>query len=264
MMLKQAIHRLGTHGFIGALLAGAVITAQAQTGPLSVEDRGGSRGGARTVAAESTGGNDGVIMLMQQMQQYEEQLQDLQGQIERLRHELDRLKAAERERYLDLDTRINALAESTAPASADDENATGDGEEGGESAVDPQADRQAYNDAQRKLLDRDFEGAVPALEAYLKEYPNGRYRPQAHFWLGEAYSNLKSPRLTQAREQFSKVVDDYPDHSRAPTSLYKLASLQARGGSTVQARDTLNRLVKQYPDSSEAELAKAMLKQLGN
>ncbi|WP_236564192.1 MULTISPECIES: tol-pal system protein YbgF [Alcanivorax] len=239
-----------------------MITAQAQTGPLSVEDRGGSRSGARTVTAEPAGGDDGVIMLMQQMQQYEEQLQDLQGQIERLRHEVDRLKAAERERYLDLDTRINALVENTAPAPAD-EDATGeDGQ--GEGPADPQADRQAYNDAQRKLLERDFEGAVSALEAYLEEYPNGSYRPQAHFWLGESYSNLKSPRLTQAREQFSKVVDDYPDHDRAPTSLYKLASLQARGGSTVQARDTLKRLLKQYPDSSEAELAKAMLKQLGN
>ncbi len=59
-------------------------------------------------------------------------------------------------------------------------------------------------------------------------------------------------------------MDDYPNHSRAPTSLYKLAGLQAKGGDTAKAKITLHKLIKQFPDASESEMAKSMLKQLGD
>ena len=96
----------------------------------------------------------------------------------------------------------------------------------------------------------------------LKDFPQGQFRAHAHFWLGEVYSNQKTPQLDKARKQFQTVVDDYPNHSRAPTSLYKLASLQAKAGNTSEAEVSLHKLIKQFPDASEAEMAKSMLKQL--
>ena len=49
--------------------------------------------------------------------------------------------------------------------------------------------------------------------------------------------------------QFQAVVDDYPDHSKAPTSLYALATMQARDGKVSEAKINLHKLIKQYPDS---------------
>ena len=101
----------------GALFSSLVLCAHAQgTGPLAVEDRSLSRQQAPVASASpsapsSSISQDGLMMLMQQQQQFEEQIQQLNGQIEELRHELQIMKDAERERYLDLDTRINTLAE---------------------------------------------------------------------------------------------------------------------------------------------------------
>lgn len=206
-------------------------------------------------------GEEGIYLLMQEMEQYQKQVQNLQGQVEELRHELNQLKGAERERYLDLDTRINALVEQVNSAPKTDAEA---GDDGGNSdtPADPEADREAYSAARGKLLERDFDAAATAFEDYLKDFPQGQFRAHAHFWLGEVYTNQKSPQLDKARKQFQTVVDDYPNHSRAPTSLYKLASLQAKAGNTGEAEVSLHKLIKQFPDASEAEMAKSMLKQL--
>uniref|UniRef100_UPI0035168EE7 tol-pal system protein YbgF n=1 Tax=Alloalcanivorax venustensis TaxID=172371 RepID=UPI0035168EE7 len=230
-------------------------------GPLAVEERGSGGGRASSPATGNGGGEEGIYLLMQEMEQYQKQVQNLQGQVEELRHELTQLKGAERERYLDLDTRINALVEQVNSAPKTDAEA---GDDGGNSdtPADPEADREAYSAARGKLLERDFDAAATAFEAYLKDFPQGQFRAHAHFWLGEVYSNQKTPQLDKARKQFQTVVDDYPNHSRAPTSLYKLASLQAQAGNTGEAEVSLHKLIKQFPDASEAEMAKSMLKQL--
>ncbi len=127
---------------------------------------------------------------------------------------------------------------------------------------DPEADRDAYSAAKDKLIKRDFDAAAEAFEGYLNDFPNGQFRAHAHFWLGKVYSNLKTPKPEKAQAQFQAVVDDYPEHSKAPTSLYTLAVMQARDEQVSQAKVNLHKLVKQYPDSSEANQAKTLLEQL--
>lgn len=258
MRSRQVIKRF----LLVFLLGGPVLGAQAQsTGPLVVEELGSGGDRSRPSVTGNGGGAEGLYLLMQEMEQYQKQVQNLQGQVEELRHELNQLKAAERDRYLDLDTRINALVEQVNSTATTDAEA---GDDGGNSATpaDPEADRDAYTAARGKLLERDFEAAATAFEAYLKNFPRGQFRAHAHFWLGEVYSNQKNPQLDKARKQFQTVVDDYPNHSRAPTSLYRLASLQARAGNTAEAKVSLHKLIKQFPDASEAEMARNMLKQL--
>lgn len=241
----------------GVVLGSLVFCAQAQnTGPLAVEERSLAQarsGGSRSAAAPMS--QDGLLLLMQQQQQFEEQIQDLQGQLEELRHELQVMKDAERERYLDLDTRINTLAEQGKTEQPDDSAASA-------AENDPEADRDAYSAAKDKLIKRDFDAAAEAFEGYLNDFPNGQFRAHAHFWLGKVYSNLKTPKQDKAQAQFQAVVDDYPEHSKAPTSLYTLAVMQARDEQVSQAKVNLHKLIKQYPDSSEASQAKTLLEQL--
>jgi len=241
----------------GAMLSSLVLCAYAQsTGPLAVEERSLSQAQSqvRSTSTSSAAVNEGGLMvLMQQQQQYEEQIQQLQGQLEELRHELSTLKKAERERYLDLDTRINTLAE---------RGTTEQPEAGAEGDNDPEADRAAYNIAKDKLVRGDFKGAIAGFEAYLKEFPQGLSRANAHFWAGKLYSDQKEPDLKKAKSHFQAVADDYPDHSKAPKSLYILAVMQAKAGETSPAKVSLHKLIKQYPDSKEADQAKGLLDQL--
>ena len=241
----------------GAMLSSLVFCAHAQsTGPLAVEERSLAQAQSqmRSTSTPSAAVNeDGLMVLMQQQQQFEEQIQQLQGQLEELRHELSTLKEAERERYLDLDTRINTLAE---------RGQTEQPEDGAEGDNDPEADRAAYNAAKDKLVSGDFKGAIAGFEAYLGEFPQGMSRANAHFWAGKLYSDQKEPDLKKAEGHFQAVADDYPDHSKAPKSLYILAVMQAKAGEVSPAKVNLHKLIKQYPDSSEAGQAKSLLDQL--
>lgn len=255
-------------GLIIGSLAGAAF-AQSPTGPLSVEDRVYPRpqSDSPSQPQQSGGGSggqavsqDGLMLLMQQMSQMEDEIQRLQGRVEELQHELESGRRAERERYLDLDTRINALAEASIEQGERQAQASG-GARGGSASAEE--DRAAYAAAREKLLGRQFEEAGKAFEQYLSDYPEGQFRPFAHFWLGEIYRSRSTPDRNKAMQQFRIVVDEYPDHSQVPAALYKLATLQAETGDTNRARVTLNRIIRQYEDSSEARLARSMLEQLG-
>lgn len=240
----------------GALVG--TVYGQSSTGPLAVEDRTVGRDSGDESGEDDR--DDAVMILMQELEQYQRETRDLRNQVEQLQHRLDQMQKAQRERYLDLDTRLNALAEKSTRDEAE-ESSSPDDDEDSESSSDPQADRQAYQSAKDKLLQRDFEAAAKAFESYLEDFSDGQFRGDAHFWLGEVYRNM-SDRDDQAREQFQVVVDDHAEHSKAPAAMYKLATLQADGDNRGEARVTLEKLRMEFPDSREAELAKRMLDEL--
>lgn len=241
-------------------LAGGMVGAvhgQSSTGPLAVEDRSVGRDSGDESSQSNR--DDAVMLLMQELEQYQRETRNLRNQVEQLQHRLDQMQKAQRERYLDLDTRLNALAEATT-RDKPEESASSDGDQA-ESSADPEADRQAYQSAKDKLLQRNFEAAAKSFETYLEDFPDGQFRPYAHFWLGEVYRNL-SGRAEDAREHFQVVVEDHSGHSKAPAAMYKLATLQADDGNVGEARVTLEKLRMEFPESREAELAARMLDEL--
>lgn len=240
------------------LLVGLVSPAFAQgTGPLAIEDRSAPQA---QDAAPAQASDEGLMLILQQLQQYEQEIAELRGQLEQVLYEMDQMKQAERERYLDLDTRINALASgANAPAPAGDEQPVASSE-----AVDPEADRAAYMAAREKLLSSDFAAAGAALERYLADFPKGQFRPYAHFWLGEVYRGQSKPDKPAAMAQFRRVIEDFPDSTKVPSALYKLAVLEAESGDKARAKVTLNKVILQFPEASEAALARSMLDKLGH
>lgn len=246
-----------TGAMLACLVEGAI--AQSSTGPLAVEDRRVASSGKDAERREAPS-DEALMMLMQQLQQYEQEMQNLRGMVENLQHEVDTMKQAQRDRYLDLDSRINALAEASLNQ-AEEESGAAAGEADAEKGAD---DSRAYKAAREKLLNRDFQAARDAFQAYLDKYPEGEFRPFAHFWLGEVLRSLPQGDMQKAGEHFRTVIEQYPEHSKVPAALYKLASIQAERNDVAQARVTLNKILLKYPDSSEAKLAKTMLMQLEN
>ena len=242
---------------LGVLLAGLLGSVQAQTtGPLAVEERSLSSGSSGSANAVS---NDGVMLLMQQLQMQEEEVAALRGQIEELRQQLRTMQQAERDRFLDLDTRINALA-ATATSAAAASEATEMPDQS--KASNPDADRAAYAAAKDKLVSGDTQAAAVAFEKYLTDYPKGQFASYSHFWLGEIYRAMEKPQPDNAMKHFSAVVEKYPDSAKVSSAMYKLAVLEYESGDQTRAKVTLNKLIKQFPGSSEASLAKSMLEQL--
>ena len=251
---------------IGILLSGlaAVAFGQSSTGPLSIEERvvGGDRERSSGEQAPATIGDEGLYLLMQEIRRLEQQVQELHGRIEEMEHRRERDRNAERERYLDLDSRINALSE--AVTTSPETLAGGAPEEPAEDAApdDPEADRAAYMAGREKLLERDMEAARDAFDEYLDRYPEGRFRAFAHFWLGEIHRSSAPPEPEKAAEHFQAVIEHHPDHSQVPSALYKLAELRADAGAWDEAREMLQRIRGEFEGSSEARMAAEMLEQL--
>lgn len=262
---------------LGMLLPASALAAS--TGPLSVEDLSSplvtansqhspAPNNRKASIADTTSGQDaGLYLMMERMQRYQRQIDKLRGQVEELEHTVDQMRNGARDRYMDLDTRLRALADAhgekptgEAPATATDAT---DNSSKAQSPADAKADRKAYMDARGKLLSGDHKGAVTALSGYLKQHADGAYVPQAHYWLGEVYRiEGDKASLAKAAGEFSVVVNDYPQSTKVQEALYKLAVVRVQQGKTAAAKTDLKQLLKQFPDGAEAKLADKLLKQL--
>lgn len=255
---------------VGLLVPGAAALG-ASTGPLAVEDLTAPTVTAGTAGAATSGSTlagtaaqpDGLMVLMQQLQEQQQQLDQLRGQVEELNHTLGELKTGSRDRYLDLDARINALTEKNQATAAAEAATPATVPPTSTQAAPNPADQAAYVAARNKLLAGDHQGASTALAAYLKDYPKGQYVADARYWLGEVYRiNGDKSSLQKAADQFSQLIKEFPHDEKVPGALYKLATVQAQQGKTGEAKVSLNRILQQFPNSNEAKLATKLLKAL--
>lgn len=265
------------------LLAFSANALGASTGPVAIQDLTATSAVTQSRSAtampdttastpdavnDDANGNagNGLFLLVQQLQAYQQQLDKLRGEIEVLNHTVTEMKASARDRYMDLDSRITALSN---PASQNVPAASGISATVNNDASTPilsaagQADQIAYLAARNKLVKGDTKGAILAFNAYLKAYPKGQYVADTRFWLGEAYrtENTKSA-LAKSAEQFTLLVKDFPKSDKMPATLYKLGLVEAQQNETARAKAVLNQLIKQYPASGEAQLAAKLLKVL--
>ncbi|RRW46522.1 tol-pal system protein YbgF [Pseudomonas luteola] len=212
--------------------------------------------------------------LFMQLQQMQDDIARLRGQVEEQQNEINQLKQQGLERYQDLDRRISASASSGAPA-----NATG-GNDAGSSAgainanaapvppasqansepSDPAKEKLYYDAAFDLIKAKDFAKASQAFTAFLRKYPNSQYAGNAQYWLGEV--NMASGDLQAAGQAFARVSQAYPNHPKVPDSLYKLAGVEQRLGNRDKAKAMYQQVIAQYPGSSAAQLAQRDLKNL--
>lgn len=214
--------------------------------PAKVESR------VSTIPSSAAGGNWDSYTQMQQMQQ---EIQTLRGQVEQLTHEMEMMRKQARERYLDLDSRINQLrggAAISAPVTS------GEGQPvATDSVVD---DKALYDQASALRREQKFFESIAVMEDLLKRSPSGMYAPYCEYWLGEMYMVVNPPDLNRAKRHFITLIGNYPDHVKVPDAMYKLGKLFASQGEKAKAKATLQELIKKYPDKSAANLAKDLLK----
>ncbi|WP_397449372.1 tol-pal system protein YbgF [Pseudomonas sp. NA-150] len=214
--------------------------------------------------------------LFQQLQQMQDDIAKLRGQVEVQQNDIDRMKQESLERYKDLDSRISAGAGAGgAPAAAatDNSQANGDVNAGGAPLApaaqapaasaepgDPAKEKLYYDAAFDLIKAKDFDRASQAFTAFLRKYPNSQYAGNAQYWLGEV--NLAKGDLQGAGQAFAKVSQLYPKHAKVPDSLYKLADVERRLGHTDKVKGILQQVVSQYPGTSAAQLAQRDLQHM--
>lgn len=225
----------------------------------------------QTETREAAGGS---LVIFNQVQEHQEELRRLRGQVEELRHQLDQLRSQTRQQYMDLEDRLASVSSVSAgisqpaPEEASDERpgseAVGRGEEATTASPnDEDSDAQAaYQEAFASVQAREFDAAIASFEDFVDDYPQSRLTPNAHYWLGELHA--AEGRLEPAETAFSTVLEAYPESNKVPDALYKLGLLKARQGQPEQSRQLLERVREAHPESTAAGLAGDFLRQSGN
>ncbi|MGC1510614.1 tol-pal system protein YbgF [Ketobacter sp.] len=213
----------------------------------SAVDSGSESTGGPTL---NTGSNWETYSQIQQMQQ---ELQEVRGMVEELNHQIKLMQKQGRERYLDLDMRINKLGgESSDP----------DSSARGGNSVPKMDDKELYEHTSSLRKQGKYDEAISGLHQLLSQSPKGMYAPYAEYWLGELYMVSKPASIEKSKRHFINLLAGYPGHVKVPDAMFKLGKLYAGQGETGKAKSVLSELVNKYPDKSAAKLAKDLLKTL--
>jgi tol-pal system protein YbgF len=131
--------------------------------------------------------------------------------------------------------------------------------DGQEITVDP-AEQREFDAALATFRKGDFLAAQGVFSEFLRKWPNTGYKASALFWLGNSqYANRD---YRGAIGNFRALLQQSPDHPRAPEAVLSIANCQIELKETAAARKTLDDLVKAYPQSEAANAAKERLARL--
>lgn len=247
--------------FVGALLAAGPAVALAADSVPVIEI---SPGPNHSTSGNGYGGQDQLFMMVQQLQ---DEVRSLRGQLETQQHRLDQMQREQQDRYRDIDRRLSLLMTggAMAPSQPASDATASEAASGSPEVSMPQAgvggaappvagnDADAYQAAFALVRERKFDQAAAAFEHFIGDYPNSDRLANAHYWLGEIY--LAQQKLDASRQAFSKVVERFPKSPKVPDALYKLGVLYHQLGKDEESSQYLKRVIKEYPDSSAARLA---------
>lgn len=190
-------------------------------------------------------------------------INELQAENQALRDDIDRLQfestqSADRQRqlYLDLDQRIQAMeagGATSAPIAGAASNGNGQ-------AVAAVGDEQSYQAAFDMLKAGQYPEAQAAFQAFLAAYPDSSMRGNAQYWLAETHYVTKE--FEVALEQFRTVISEYPTTRKVPDAWLKLGYCNYELQRWDDARLALNTVVARYADSTAARLAEQRLAEM--
>lgn len=209
--------------------------------------------------AQNNNGGPNLFNLFQQIQQLQQEVRNLHGQVDTLKYQLKQNEQGQRDLYQNLDKRLSKLEGGGA-----DNGQGGNGNAGNDdgSNADVSSDVQAaYMDGFNKLKNGQYGAAVTSFKSFVSQNPETSLTDNAWYWLGEAYYVQQN--LSESQKAFETVVNRFANSAKVPASLYKIALIQTSQNKNDNAKATLQRIISQYPNSDSAGLAKQKLQSLG-
>lgn len=240
-----------------------------------------------------------MINLMNQLDGLNRELNKLRGKIEELGNSVLNAEKRQKDMYLDLDTRLRRIetsnaqiaekskkanevlsalqgridrleqsAASSAPLAVPGVGTAGDqtqtnvanaassaGTQGTNAVV-----HRAYEEAMAKYRAREYQDAINAFQAIVRQYPRHPLAVNAQYWTGNAFYQLRAYR--SAVDAQILLIQSYPDSAKAPDALLNMGSAQLGLGDAASARQSWEQLIATYPASRAAAKARDRLKRL--
>ena len=211
--------------------------------------------------------------LVLQLQQLQEEVRQLRGQVEQQAYEIENLKRLQHDQYLDLDERLSNLRKPggaaigaglppkvlppdpvTAEQPAADPGATAvAATESIPVPAGPVDEKGAYDLAFDSLKNLEYVTAAEGFMDFLEDYPASPLAGNAQYWLGECYYVTRNYEL--ALDAFNTLLTQYPDSGKVPDAWLKIGYTHYELQQWNEASKALTMVKEQFPGSSLSRLA---------
>lgn len=224
----------------------------------------------------------GLQDMLNRIQQLQQDLQELRGELEVQTHSMQDMQRRQREQYLDIDRRLQQLEN---PAAGGPTAATGSAANGvppmttapvtipplnpapSSSPATPvpgsieQVGEQAeYDTALATLREGRYKEAAQLFKRFLSNYPGSTYADNASYWLGEAHYVTRN--FDRAQGAFQSLVDTFPQSTKVPGSRLKIAYIHYEKKDWPAARKALTGIVTDYPGTTVSRQASDRLQRM--
>lgn len=125
---------------------------------------------------------------------------------------------------------------------------------------DDAAARRDYEEAWKRLRERDYRGAIQQFKKFVERHADSSLADNAQYWIGESYYALQE--FDEAILEFDVVRRKYPDGDKVPAAWLKIGYAFAELGNRADARLVLQEVIHRYPRSREAEKAQEKIRAL--
>ncbi len=249
--------------------------------------------------AQGQGQGQTTVELLNRINELQAEVQSLRGLVEQQTFEVETLKKAQRDRYVDLDSRLSRLEGGAVggpmnapPASTEQPLQPGqlsaevvddlpplDGAavaatpevsapiepsapiDATQAPVDSSLDeKRSYDDAFSALRDGRYAESARRFQAFLTAFPNGELADNATYWLGESYYVTQNYRI--ALDTFGGLLERFPNSAKAPDALLKIGYCHYELKEWDRAEAVLTDVVNRYPEQTVGKLAQGRLRAL--
>ena len=223
----------------------------------------------------------GLVEMLNRLEQLQQDVQILRGELELQTHRLDGMERRQREQYMDIDRRLQTLE--TGPAGAMVPAVPGVGPGGGDITAipppvvpdtpvapvtpvmpdapppapvvvaDPATVQAEYDTALAVLREGRYADAAQSFKQFLARHPTSSFAANASYWLGETYYVTRD--FDQSLATFTGLVTNHPQSPKVSDSRLKIGYIHYEKKDWKAARQELEAVVSGYPGSTAARLA---------
>ena len=213
----------------------------------------------KTAAPADTARREALADMLLQLEQAQAELRELRGKVEVQAHEVEALKARQRDLIADIDRRLSELERrGGAPADGAAREAAGAPPAVADTVPANLAqEQQEYDVAFALLKQGQYERAGKRFRDFIRAHPKSPLADNAQYWVGESAYVVRN--FKQALSEFSKVLQSHPDSPKAPDAMLKVGYCYYELADWAKARETLNQVVTRFPSTPVARSAEQRL-----
>ena len=225
-------------------------------------------------AADGVVADDKLDAMLLQVQDAEQNLRQMTGEIEKLhfkqeelQNSIDRLGEDMNLRFADIEKRVKAMEdkfrkieeekEAAEKAQKEAEKKKKEQEEAAAKAVKEIKDKYGkktakdlYAQARASLQKNNYKSAQTEFEAFLTLYPKHDLAGNAQYWLGESF--FAREMYQKAAVAFAEGFQNYRNSQKASDNLFKLGVTMARLKKKEEACIAFRNFTKEYPKAPDA------------